>query len=168
MTQDAFFSSNMATTSSGISFAHLLSLAPTRRIVMSRPARKTLFCLLLISGCGSPHQEALRVAKPPEPPRAPIAPKFAETSVNQGAPMATPASPTLSREEIRLLKRDSKRPAFTRLRSTASLGQRPGQECCVCKQRAQTLRTFWKLQIARSSKFRPDLKAPSLIAKGSG
>jgi peptidoglycan hydrolase-like protein with peptidoglycan-binding domain len=79
---------------------------------MSRPARKALFFLLLISGCVSPHQEALQVAKPPEASRGPIAPKLAETPVDQGAPMATPASPTFSREEIRLLQARLKAAGF--------------------------------------------------------
>ena len=71
---------------------------------MCRPVRNSLFFLLLISGCASPRQEALQVAKPPEPPPAPIAPKPAETPVDQAARVTTPAGPTLSLEEIRLFQ----------------------------------------------------------------
>jgi peptidoglycan hydrolase-like protein with peptidoglycan-binding domain len=69
---------------------------------MSRPARNALVFLLLILGCASPQQEALQVAKPSELP--PIAPKPAKTPVDQGAAVATPPGPILSREEIRLLQ----------------------------------------------------------------
>jgi peptidoglycan hydrolase-like protein with peptidoglycan-binding domain len=79
---------------------------------MSRPARITLFLMLLISGCAPSHHEAHQVAKPPEPPRAPIGPKLAETPGDQGAPMATPARPTLNREEIRLLQARLKAAGF--------------------------------------------------------
>ena len=67
---------------------------------MPRPARNSLVFLLLISGCASAHQETLQVATPSEPPPAPIAAKPAEPPPDR----ATPASPTLSREEIRLLQ----------------------------------------------------------------
>ena len=71
---------------------------------MARPVRNTLFFLLLISGCAPLHREEAQVARAPEPPPAPIAPKPAETSVDQAAPMATPASHTLTKEEIRSLQ----------------------------------------------------------------